>query len=156
LCELLAVVPAAARDLPAVALNHPDGILHDGDYLVLRVTPPAGLPDGHLYVVYLDQVGQLFSLRPNPVQPTTAASAGATLQLGVEEAQRRPDVRSWQAGSPFGPGLLLALFTRLPLSGWPPAETMRLGQVLPLLATSVADAELLWAGWRELETRPRA
>jgi hypothetical protein len=28
--------------------------------------------------------------------------------------------------------------------------------VLPLLATSVADAELLWAGWRELETRPRA
>ena len=120
--DILASLGTANTVQPVITLNRPDGIYLDQDYLVIEVQMPADL-GGYLYVDVLTDAGSVYHLLPEPLRQGNALSAADSIRIGVEAAERAPNVRHWQAAAPFGPGYILALATAQPLyNGLRPLE----------------------------------
>jgi hypothetical protein len=95
---------------------------------------------------------------PNPFQADTGVSGGETVRLGVEEAERRPGVRDYEVTPPFGPGLVLAILTPVPLTNVGTQETEPAEAFVTHLAAALDRARkagpvTFSQAW--LETRPR-
>jgi hypothetical protein len=99
---------------PAVRLNRPSGVYLDREYLVITAEAPSTL-GGYLFIDVLTDSGDVYHLLPEPLTPANQIEPGGQVQIGVEEADRAPDVRHWQVSGPFGAGYVLATVSEQPL-----------------------------------------
>lgn len=112
--DILATLGTSNAVQPSVALNRPDGIYFDQDYLVIEARMPPDL-GGYLYVDVLTDQGSAYHLLPEPLRQGNALPAAEMIRIGVEASERAPNVRHWQASAPFGPGYIVVLATEEPL-----------------------------------------
>jgi hypothetical protein len=116
-CSVLdAVEPHAGEGLaPALTMNHADGVFQAGDFVVLTMRMPADISISYLHVVYVDNAGKVVHMLPNRFRRDQTVRRNQIVQLGVEEKDRRPDVRDFRVVAPFGAGLVLAVLSPVPL-----------------------------------------
>ncbi|MGD9509333.1 MAG: DUF4384 domain-containing protein [Geminicoccaceae bacterium] len=124
---------------PGIALNRADANYAAGDYVVVTVAVPPDLADGYLNVLFVDGAGKVVHLLPNPYLRDTRVHGGQTVRLGVEANERRAGVRDYQVTPPYGRGLLLAILSTVPLTGVGRAEVEQVDDLLPVLASAVAE-----------------
>lgn len=135
LVEAVAAGAVAAPSRPV--LNRADGVYREGDYVAVTVEIPGDADGHHLHVVFLDHAGKVVHLLPNPTARDTRVAAGQRIRLGVEGPERRAGVRDYRVTPPFGPGMILAVFSRVPLAGVGDNEVEPLAAFLASLASTL-------------------
>jgi hypothetical protein len=118
-CSVLdAIEPHAGDGLaPTLTMNHADGVFQAGDFVVLTVRMPDDIPTSYLHVIYVDNAGKVVHMLPNRFRRDQTVRPNQIVQLGVEEKDRRSDVRDFRVVAPFGAGLVLAVLSPAPLPG---------------------------------------
>ena len=141
-CDVLGQLDAigAGTRGPGIALNHPDAAFAAGDFVVVTVQVPAEVGRGYLHVLFVDAAGKVVHLLPNPYATDTEVHGGQSVKLGVEADERRPDVRDYEVTPPYGRGMFLAILSSTPLAGVGGSEVERVEDLLPALASAVAQA----------------
>jgi hypothetical protein len=124
---------------PGIALNRPDATFAAGDFVVVTIEVPADLGRGYLNVLFVDQASKVVHLLPNPFAHDTRVHGGQTLTLGVEANERRAGVRDYEVTPPYGRGMLLAIWSPIPLPGVGSSEVEQVEDLLPALASAVAQ-----------------
>lgn len=157
-CSVLdAVEPHAGDGLtPTLTMNHADGVFHAGDFVVLTMRMPDDIPTSYLHVVYVDNAGKVVHMLPNRFQRDHTVRPNQLVQVGVEEEDRRPDVRDFRVVAPFGAGLVLAVLSPVPLPGVGELEVESvntfIGKVKAALSSAGAAPVRMTDAW--LLTRP--
>lgn len=115
-CEVLKLLQdtgasADPADAPKLVFNVPSLTYRDGDRLVIRATANA-TADGFLIVDYYDTSGKVVHLLPRPQHPGNAVKAGEVVTLGTDKANPGKDDAVYEVGEPYGPNLIVAVFSR--------------------------------------------
>ncbi|MEO1018750.1 MAG: DUF4384 domain-containing protein, partial [Pseudomonadota bacterium] len=114
-CEAVALVhPWAQPGLLPTQFNTEGQVYRDGDYLVIMVSNSTGLAK-HVSVDFFDPSGEVYHLRPNPLQTETWLEADAVAQIGVGPEDVGPTVRHYRLGAPFGQATVIVTATDEPL-----------------------------------------
>lgn len=138
-CRVLDQVEAIGdADGPGIMLNRPDATFTAGDFVVATIAVPPDLERGHLNVMFVDHTGKVVHLLPNAFVHDTEVQGGQTVRLGVEANERRAGVRDYQVTPPYGRGMMLALWSPVPLDGLGLNEVERVEDLLPALASALA------------------
>ena len=102
---------ADAADAPRLVFNLPTLTYREGDRLVIRATANA-VVDGFLTVDYYDTSGKVVHLFPRPQHPDNAVKAGDVVTLGTDKPNPGKNDAVYEIGEPFGPNLVVAVFSR--------------------------------------------
>lgn len=136
-CELLAVVesltpPQAAGRGPRLELSHASGQYREGEFLVVGATAGQAF-DGFLYVLYVDNAGDLVHMLPSPSRTRNSVRAGQKLVLGAEANAGAETARQYEIVPPHGRGMVIALHSRRPLFDRDRPEVENVRAYLPAL-----------------------
>ena len=117
-CDLLGVVesltPAqAAGRGPHLELSHASGEYREGEFLVVGATAGQTF-DGYLYVLYVDNAGDLVHMLPSPSRTRNSVRAGQKVMLGTEASAGAETARQYEIVPPHGRGMVIALYSRRP------------------------------------------
>jgi hypothetical protein len=82
--------------------------------MVIRATANA-TSDGFLVVDFYDTSGKVVHLFPRPQHPGNAVKAGEVVTLGTDQPNPGKNDAVYEVGEPFGPNLIVAVFSRQPL-----------------------------------------
>jgi hypothetical protein len=96
-----------------IEMNSPDQRYKRGDFLVVSTTVGKAF-DGYLYIDYLDSDGTVVHMLPSPKRLQNDVGAGQKIVIGYEGSDPR-GYFSYEIEPPYGPGLLVAITSRLPL-----------------------------------------
>lgn len=154
--DALSTSKTPVSEAPQLTLNRPDGIYLDQEYLVIEAVLPPDL-EGYLYLDVLTDAGDVYHLLPEPMREDNQVAAGGKFKVGVEESERAPGVRHWQAAPPFGPGYVLALVSEKPLYPEPRPIEETITDYQDVLLEALADPAIgkKAAQVVRLEFRPR-
>jgi serine/threonine-protein kinase len=108
--------------------------LRDGELVTVVVNGP-DFP-AYVYVSFLVHDGTLAHLHPTPTDPSRAVPAGGALRLG-DPAIGGP---AWAVGPPYGPDLVIAVASSVPLFDRPRPDDEDTGAYLGALRTALDQA----------------
>jgi hypothetical protein len=136
-CDLLGVVesltPAqAAGRGPHLELSHASGEYREGEFLVVGATAGQTF-DGYLYVLYVDNAGDLVHMLPSPSRTRNSVRAGQKVMLGTEASAGAETARQYEIVPPHGRGMVIALYSRRPLFDRDRPEVENVREYLPAL-----------------------
>jgi serine/threonine protein kinase len=156
---LEAASEASAHEAPRLDFNKPSKIYRNGDKLVVKATIGKA-HDGYLYVDYIDNGGTVVHIFPTPLRKNNLVKAGQQVTLGTASANAREDERVYEISEPFGPNLVIAIFSPKPLfeklgeEAEPADQYLRALQAkLTSLAGTSAGKELA-SSYSFIDTRP--
>jgi serine/threonine protein kinase len=131
-CEIAKALEAAtaAAAAPRIELNKPSAVYHDNEYLVIKTS--VGDRDGYLYVDYIDNAGTVAHMLPSPLRPNNRVKAGQEITLGTANPSTTKAEDVYQVSEPYGPNMLVAVFSPTPLFDRQVSQTE---QVAPYLKT---------------------
>jgi len=136
---------ADAGEAPRLAFNKPSKVYKNGDKLTVRAT--AGkLRDGYLYVDYIDNGGTVVHIFPTPLRKNNFVKAGQQVSLGTTNPNAKGDERVYEISEPFGPNLIIAIFSPKPLFQGGEAEAEPADQYLRSLQAKLASIASTPAG----------
>ena len=129
--EYTSVAPRSAGG-PEIALNKSTGIYRDGDVFMVTVAG-SDRYDGYLYVVYMNNEGDVAHLLPSPATPDNAARAGQPVNLG-ESGQ-------YIIRQPFGRDMIIAIWTPVRLFETVPPQTQSAQEYFALMRQALSKVE---------------
>ncbi len=137
-CDVAKALAAATGPgtVPRIELNKPSAVYKDGEYLVVKMV--AGDRDGYLYVDYIDNAGSVAHMLPTPLRPNNRVKAGQELTLGTAKPSTTRAEDVYQVAEPYGPNMLVALFSPTPLFEKQESQTEEIGPYLKMVQAALA------------------
>lgn len=153
LCGFLQTISTgSSADGPELALNDPDGIYREGQFLVIQATSPAR-GKGYLYVDFVDVNGQVLHMLPSQFHDLRRLHAGEVIQLGVEDPRLKGD--AYEMAAPFGQAMIVAHWSAAPLFLDPRPEIESVADYLPELSKALkSNSEEVHSSFVFIEIQP--